>query len=81
MPHRFVLPPIPPEQRTPLVDALLGIIEMQAERIERQDEQIELLKEDIRLLKELNFSTRCCRRMYRRRQIKSARSQMTPWDP
>jgi hypothetical protein len=26
--HRFVLPPIPPEQRTPLVDALLGIIEI-----------------------------------------------------
>jgi hypothetical protein len=54
MPHRFVLPPIPPEQRTPLVDALLGIIEMQAERIQRQDEQIELLKEEIRILKGLN---------------------------
>jgi hypothetical protein len=54
VPQRFILPPIPPEQRTPLVDALLGIIEMQAERIQRQDEQIELLKEEIRILKGLN---------------------------
>jgi len=54
MPQRFVLPPIPADQRTPLVEALLGIIEMQAERIQRQDEQIELLKEEIRLLKGLN---------------------------
>jgi hypothetical protein len=46
--------PIPADQRTPLVEALLGIIEMQAERIQRQDEQIELLKEEIRLLKGLN---------------------------
>jgi hypothetical protein len=37
-----------------LVEALLGITEMQAERIQRQDEQIELLKEEIRLLKGLN---------------------------
>lgn len=51
---RFVLPPIPADQRTPLVEALLGIIEMQAQRIQRQDEQIELLKEEIRILKGLS---------------------------
>jgi hypothetical protein len=43
MPYRLVLPPIPPEQRTPLVEALVGIIQIQAERIQRQEEQIELL--------------------------------------
>ena len=53
MPHRLVLPPIPPEQRTPLVEALLGIVQVQAERIQRQEEQIELLKEEIRILKGL----------------------------
>ncbi|EQD56104.1 Y4jO, partial [mine drainage metagenome] len=53
MSYRLVLPPIPPEQRTPLVEALRGIIQMQAERIQRQEEQIELLKEEICLLKEL----------------------------
>jgi Transposase IS66 family len=53
MTKRFVLPPIPPDQRTPLVEALLGIIEVQAERIQRQEEQIELLKEEVRILKGL----------------------------
>jgi hypothetical protein len=36
-----------------LVDALVGIIQIQAERIQRQEEQIELLKEEIRILKGL----------------------------
>jgi hypothetical protein len=53
MPYRLVLPPIPPEQRTPLVEALVGVIQMQAEQIQRQEEQIELLKEEIRILKGL----------------------------
>lgn len=53
MHYRLVLPPIPPEQRTPLVEALVGIVQMQAERIQRQEEQIELLKEEIRILKGL----------------------------
>ena len=53
MPYRLVLPPIPPEQRTPLVEALVGVIQIQAERIQRQEEQIELLKEEIRILKGL----------------------------
>ncbi|MGH9448448.1 MAG: IS66 family transposase, partial [Terriglobia bacterium] len=53
MPYRLVLPPIPPEQRTALVEALVGIVQMQAERIQRQEEQIELLKEEIRILKGL----------------------------
>jgi hypothetical protein len=53
MPYRLVLPPIPPEQRTALVEALVGIIQMQAEQIQRQEEQIELLKEEIRILKGL----------------------------
>jgi hypothetical protein len=53
MPYRLVLPPIPPEQRTPLVEALVGMIQIQAERIQRQEEQIELLKEEIRILKGL----------------------------
>ena len=53
MPYRLVLPPIPPEQRTPLVEALVGMIEIQAQRIQRQEEQIELLKEEICILKGL----------------------------
>jgi len=48
MPYRLVLPPIPPEQRTALVEALVGIIQMQAEQMQRQEEQIELLKEGSR---------------------------------
>lgn len=51
MKQRFLLPPIPESERTPLVMALLGIIEMQAQRIQRQEEQIELLKDEIRILK------------------------------
>lgn len=47
----MVMPPIPEAERTPLVVALLGIIEMQALRIQRQGEQIEQLKEEIRILK------------------------------
>ncbi len=51
MKQPFLLPPIPESERTPLVMALVGIIEMQAQRIQRQEEQIELLKEEIRILK------------------------------
>ena len=45
------MPVIPEAERTPLVMALLGIIELQAQRIQRQEEQIELLKDEIRILK------------------------------
>src|SRR5580700_5710641 len=51
MKHRIVIPPIPETERTPLVVALLGIIEALGERVQKQEEQIELLKEEIRILK------------------------------
>jgi len=51
MKHRIVIPPIPEAERTPLVVALLGIIEVLGERVQKQEEQIELLKEEIRILK------------------------------
>lgn len=41
MKHRIVIPPIPEAERTPLVIALVGIIEALAERVQRQEEQIE----------------------------------------
>jgi hypothetical protein len=51
MKHRIVIPPIPEAERTPLVIALLGIIEALAERVQRQEEEIELLRDEIRILK------------------------------
>ena len=51
MKPRIVIPPIPEEERTPLVIALLGIIEALAQRVQRQEEEIELLKDEIRILK------------------------------
>ncbi len=45
------IPEIPDEQRTPLVDSLLIIIEQLAERVRAQDEEIALLKDEIRILK------------------------------
>jgi hypothetical protein len=49
-PH-FLLPPIPEEQRSPLVLQLLDIIDQQAQLIEQMAEQIQLLKDEIARLK------------------------------
>jgi hypothetical protein len=49
--HRFLMPPIPEAERTPLVIALLGVIEGLAERVQKQEEEIALLKDEIRILK------------------------------
>src|SRR5271167_1800382 len=51
MKHRFLMPPIPDSERTPLVVALLGVIEGLAARVQQQDEEIALLKDEIRILK------------------------------
>jgi len=51
MKRRFLMPPIPESERTPLVIALLGVIEGLAERVEKQEEEIALLKDEIRILK------------------------------
>lgn len=51
MQHRFLMPPIPDSERTPLVIALLGVIEGLAARVQQQDEEIALLKDEIRILK------------------------------
>jgi FtsZ-binding cell division protein ZapB len=45
------MPPIPDSERTPLVIALLGVIEGLAERVQKQEEEIALLKDEIRILK------------------------------
>jgi len=50
--QQFTLPPIPSDQRTPLVEALLGIIVQQAEQITKQAEQIQLGKEQIQALRD-----------------------------
>jgi len=50
--QQFTLPPIPDEERTPLVEALLGIISIQAEQITKQAEQIQLGKEQIQALRD-----------------------------
>ena len=49
----FTLPPIPTEERTPLVELLLGIIAAQAEQIQRAKEQIQALSDEIAILKGL----------------------------
>ena len=51
MKQRFLMPPIPESERTPLVIALLGVIEGLAARVQQQDEEIALLKDEIRILK------------------------------
>jgi Transposase IS66 family len=51
MKPRFLMPPIPESERTPLVIALLGVIEGLAERVQKQEEEIALLKDEIRILK------------------------------
>jgi hypothetical protein len=51
MKPRFSIPPIPEAERTPLVKALLGVIEGLSEVAQRQAERIKLLEEEIRILK------------------------------
>src|ERR1019366_2408430 len=51
MKHRFLMPPIPEAERTPLVIALLGVIEGLAAQVQKQEEEIALLKDEIRILK------------------------------
>jgi hypothetical protein len=50
--HIPSLPPIADNERTPLVEALLGVITMQQEQLTRQAEQIALQQEEIRGLKD-----------------------------
>ena len=52
MPFDFKLPPISSEECTPLVDALLHIISLQAAQITKQVEQIQLGKEQIQVLRD-----------------------------
>ena len=47
----FILPEIPEEENTPLVQTLVGIIELLADKVQKQDEEITLLKDEIRVLK------------------------------
>lgn len=47
----FELPLIPEKENTPLVQTLVGIIELVADRVQKQDEEIALLKDEIRVLK------------------------------
>ncbi len=48
---RVELPPIPDPERTPLVEALLAVIDAQRQRIHELEEAVGLLKDEIALLK------------------------------
>jgi hypothetical protein len=45
------LPVLPEHEKTPIVKALLGLVEQLIERVQQQDEEISLLKDDINILK------------------------------
>ncbi len=45
------LPDIPEQDQTPVVQALLGLVEQLIERVQHQDEEIALLKDEINILK------------------------------
>ena len=45
------LPDIPEQDQTPVVKALLGLVEQLIERVQQQDEEISLLKDEINILK------------------------------
>ncbi len=45
------LPDIPEQDQTPVVKALLGLVEQLIERVQQQDEEIALLKDEINILK------------------------------
>ena len=47
----FELPPIPEEENTPLVQTLVGIIELLSDKAQKQEEEIRLLKDEIKVLK------------------------------
>jgi hypothetical protein len=48
---KLELPDIPTEERTPLVEALLGIIRVQQDRLQQQEATIQQLRDEIALLK------------------------------
>jgi hypothetical protein len=48
---RIELPPIPPAERTPLVEALLAIIDAQQQRLQQLEETVQQLRDEIALLK------------------------------
>ena len=50
------LPVIPEHEQTPVVKALLGLVEQLIERVQQQDEEIALLKDDINILICINLS-------------------------
>jgi hypothetical protein len=45
------LPVLPEHEKTPIVKALLGLVEQLIERVQQQDEEVALLKDDINILK------------------------------
>jgi hypothetical protein len=51
MPSRIELPPIPPEEETPLVKMLVAIIERLMEENQRQAETIQQMRDEIAVLK------------------------------
>src|SRR5438876_12307298 len=48
---KFEFPPIPDAERTPLVDALLAIIDAQQVRIQQLEETVQQLRDEIAILK------------------------------
>jgi hypothetical protein len=48
---KLELPEIRPEERTPLVEALLGIIRVQQDRIQQLEESVQQLRDEIAILK------------------------------
>src|SRR5436305_577067 len=48
---KFELPPIPAAERTPLVEALLAIIDAQQLRIQQLEETVQKLRDEIAILK------------------------------
>ena len=45
------LPDIPEQDQTPVIKALLGLVEQLIERVQQQDEEIALLKDEVNILK------------------------------
>lgn len=48
---RIELPPIPPGERTPLVEALLAIVDAQQQRLQQLEETVQHLRDEIAVLK------------------------------
>ena len=48
---RIELPPIPPAERTPLVEALLAIIDAQQQRLQQLEDTVQQLRDEIAVLK------------------------------